>query len=188
MHVCMSVHVWKWESEHSVFRNRSSLAIICHFNEKRTGTVCDVWMIYYDQMQINQQLLQLRFWNNDVCSINSNRSCEESVCALLFVLGSLKWFNNPLLFLLMSCLGESSKAREEIKRRRQNKVKKVKSRLRNFGKDGKLSPIIDIDMKRQKCERGMRKHTRNLQDTLACSGIHISQSIRGPIKKKKASI
>lgn len=50
-------------------------------------------------------------------------------------------------------------------------------------KDEKLSPIIDIDMKRRNCERGMRQHTRNLQDTLACSGVHISQSIRGPITK-----
>lgn len=43
--------------------------------------------------------------------------------------------------------------------------------------DGELSLITDTDMKRQKCDWGMRKHTQSLWDIVACRGIDQSQSM-----------
>lgn len=87
--------LYTWKSRiYTVFRNRSSLAIICHFNEKYMGCVWCVDDILEPKDKSPTSTVTLL--KTAACCINSNRSGYESIYgALLSSHCSLKWFSNP---------------------------------------------------------------------------------------------
>ncbi len=154
--MCESVRVWEWAS---VFRNRSSLAVICHFNEKRTGRIwrVDDKLWPNTDQSVTSTVTLLKGWSVTSVQIDFGRS----VSVLLFLTWA-QWNDliTPSFSAYVMSAGKQQDKGEDKAETKQSQ--KVKNRVKNFGRIRRLSPIIDIDMKRQKCERGMREHAHNL--------------------------
>lgn len=156
MHEC----AYMCESE-GADRNRSSSAIICHFNEKRTGCMWCVDDILWPNVDksATSTVILLKQWR--VASIEIDLGKRESVLLFFFfVLSPLEWFNNPSFYAYVMS-GEKRKDKAKTKQ-----SQKVKSRPSNFGVMGSfpyLTPICrDVNV-----VKGVKKHTCSLQDAVS---------------------